>query len=212
MFLGTYWAHTHSSTWCGLLDSSNMSELFKAPYGHITQFFLLNFFGCPPGSPSWNTTSSICWLDNSYIVVQLLSDFLQPHELQHARLPYPSPSPRACSKSCPSSQWCHLLHLSHPLSPPSPLVLDISQHQGLYQWVGSLHQVAKVLELQLQNQSFQWILRVDLLLGLTGLISLLPKWLSRVFSSTNIQNHQFFGAQPSLWSDFHIHTRLLEKS
>ena len=73
IFLGTYWACTHSSTWCGLLDSSNMSELFKAPYGHITQFFLLNFFGCPLGSPSWNTTSSICWLDNSYIVVQLLS-------------------------------------------------------------------------------------------------------------------------------------------
>ena len=47
-------------------------------------------------------------------------------------------------------------------SPPSPRALSLSQHQGLFQWVGSLHQVAKVLELQLQHQSFQWIFRVDL--------------------------------------------------
>ena len=52
---------------------------------------------------------------------------------------------------------------SCPLSPPSPLALNLSQHQGLFQWVGSLHQVAKVLELQLQDQSFQWIFRVDFL-------------------------------------------------
>ena len=49
----------------------------------------------------------------------------------------------------------------HPLSPPSPPALNLSQHQGLFQWVGSSHQVAKVLELQLQHQSFQWIFRVD---------------------------------------------------
>ena len=51
---------------------------------------------------------------------------------------------------------------SHPLTPSSP-VLNLSQHQGLFQWVGSSHQVAKVLELQLQHQSFQWIFRVDFL-------------------------------------------------
>ena len=50
---------------------------------------------------------------------------------------------------------------SHPLSPPSPPALNLSQHQGLFQWVGSSHQVAKVLELQFQHQSFQWIFRVD---------------------------------------------------
>ena len=49
---------------------------------------------------------------------------------------------------------------SHPLSPPPP-ALNLSQHQGLFQWVGSSHQVAKVSELQLQHQSFQWIIRVD---------------------------------------------------
>ena len=51
---------------------------------------------------------------------------------------------------------------SHPLLPPSP-ALSLSQHQGLFQWVGSSHQVAKVLELQLQRQSFQWIFRTDFL-------------------------------------------------
>ena len=52
---------------------------------------------------------------------------------------------------------------SHPLLPPSPPPFNLSQHQGLFQWVSSLHQVAKVLELQLQHQSFQWIFRVDLI-------------------------------------------------
>ena len=52
---------------------------------------------------------------------------------------------------------------SHPLSSPSPLALNLSQHQGFFQWVSSLHQVAKVLELQLQHQSFQWIFTVDFL-------------------------------------------------
>ena len=51
----------------------------------------------------------------------------------------------------------------HPLSSPSPLALNLSQHQGLYKWVSSLHQVAKVLEFQLQNQFFQWTRRTDLL-------------------------------------------------
>ena len=55
------------------------------------------------------------------------------------------------------------IYLSHPLPPSSPFAFNISQHQGLFQWVGSSHQVAKVLELQLQHQSFQWIFRVDTL-------------------------------------------------
>ena len=50
---------------------------------------------------------------------------------------------------------------SHPLSSPSPPAFNLSQHQGLFQWVSSLHQVAKVLEFQLQHQSFQWIFRTD---------------------------------------------------
>ena len=82
---------------------------------------------------------------------------------------------------------------SHPLSSPSP-ALNLSQHQGLFQWVGSLHQVAEVLELQ--HQSFQWIFRTDFLVGWTGLI-LQSNELWRVFCSTTVQRHQFFGSQTS---------------
>ena len=52
---------------------------------------------------------------------------------------------------------------SHPLLPPSPLAFNLSQHQGLFQWVGSSHQMAKILEFQLQKQSFQWMFRTDFL-------------------------------------------------
>ena len=95
------------------------------------------------------------------------------------------------------------IHPFHPLSSPSPPTLNLSQHQGLFQWIGSSHHVAKVLELQLQHQSFQWVFRIDFLLRLTGLI-LQSRGLSRVFSNTTVQKHQFFGAQPSLWPNSHI--------
>ena len=81
---------------------------------------------------------------------------------------------------------------SHPLLPPSLPALSLFQCQGLFQSVCSSHQVAKVLELQPQHQSFQQIFRL-IPLGLTGLISLLSKGLSRVFSSTTTEKHQFFG-------------------
>ena len=80
----------------------------------------------------------------------IVSDSLWPHGLQHTRLPSPSPTPKAYSNSCPSSQWCHPNISSH-----SPPTFNLSQHQGLFQWVSSSHLVAKVLEFQLQHQSFQ---------------------------------------------------------
>ena len=83
------------------------------------------------------------------------------HGLQHTRLPCPSPTPGACSNSCP---WVgDAIQLSHPLSSPSLPTFNLSQHQGLFQWVSSSHQAAKVLEFQLQHQSFQWTPRTDLL-------------------------------------------------
>ena len=60
---------------------------------------------------------------------------------------------------------------SHPLSSPSPSAFNRSQHQGLFQWVISLHQVAKVLEFQLQHQSFQWIFRMDIRMDWLGLLA-----------------------------------------
>ena len=90
----------------------------------------------------------------------VMSDSLRSHGLQHVRLSCPSPTPATCSNSRPSSRW---YQIPQPLSSPSPLAFNLSQHQGLFQWVSSSHQVAKVLEFQLQHQSFQWIFRIDLL-------------------------------------------------
>ena len=88
---------------------------------------------------------------------------------------------------------------SHPLSSPSPPAFNLSRHQGVYQWVSSSHQVAKILEFQLQHQSFQWMNIQDWFpLGLTGWISSQFKGLWRVFSNTTVQKHQFFRAQLSL--------------
>ena len=90
------------------------------------------------------------------------------------------------------------IQTSHPLSSPSPAALNLSQDQGLFQWVSSWHQVAKVLEFPLQHQSFQWIFRIDFLQdGLVG-SPCSSKGLSRVFSNTTVQKHQFFSAQLSL--------------
>ena len=98
---------------------------------------------------------------------------------------------------------------SHPiLYHPLLLSTSISQHQSLFKWVSSSHQVAQVLKFQLQHQYFQWIFRTDFLLD----------WLvdspcssrdSQVFSNTTVQKHQLFGTQLSLWSNSHIHTWLM---
>ena len=88
-----------------------------------------------------------------------------PHGLQHTKLLCPSLSPRVCSNSCYLNQWYYLT-ISSSVTPLF-LAFRLSQHEGLFQQVGSLHQVAKILELQLQHQSFQWIL---------GLISFRVDW------------------------------------
>ena len=130
-----------------------------------------------------------------------MSGSLRPHGLQHARLPCPL-SPGVFSNLCPLSQWCYLTISSS--ATPSP-ALNLSQNQGLFQWVifftsdgqsTGASASASVLPMNIQG-CFP--------LGLTGLISLQSKGLSRVFSSTTIQEHQFYGAQSSLWSNSHIH-------
>ena len=106
-----------------------------------------------------------------------MSNSLRPHGLQHVRLPCPLPTPGACSNSCPPSQWCHttVWFYVFPFSP----VLSLSQHQGLFPWVSSLHQVAKVLEFQFQHQSFQRIFRTDFhLLAVQGRWQATPVLLS----------------------------------
>ena len=137
-----------------------------------------------------------------------MSDSLWPHGLQHARLSCPSPTHWTVSVH-PIGYWSCSLELaqthvhwvgdaiqpSHPLSSPSPPAFDLSQHQGLFQWVSSSCQVAKVLEFQLQHQSFQWVLVLPMNiqdwfpLGWTGLIFLQSKGLSKVLSNTTVQKH-----------------------
>ena len=77
----------------------------------------------------------------------VVSGSLRLHDSQHARPPCPSPTPGVHSDSCPSSQWCH--QPSHPLLSLSPPAPNPSQHQSLFQWVNSSHEVAKILEFQL---------------------------------------------------------------
>ena len=137
----------------------------------------------------------------------VMSDSSRPHGLLHARLPCPSPTPRVCSKSCPLKQWCHLTIsssvvpffsclLSFPASGPFP------RSQLFMSGTQSIGASSSVLPVNIHG----WFP-----LGLTGVISLLSKGLSRVFSSTRIRKHRFFGTQPSLWFNSHIHTWLLEK-
>ena len=138
----------------------------------------------------WEIFSSV------QISLSIQSESLQPHGMQHTRIPCPSPTPRAYSNSCPLS--LDAVQPSHPLSSPSPPAFSLSQHQGLFKWVSSLHRVAKVLEFQLQHQPFPMNIQDWFPLRWSGWISLQSKGLSRVFSNTAVQKHQYYGAQVSL--------------
>ena len=100
---------------------------------------------------------------------------------------------------------------SHPLSSPSPPVLSLSQHQGLFKWVSSSYQVAKVLGVSTSTSVLPVNTQDWSPLGWTGWISFLSKGLSRVFSNTTVQKHQFFSTQLSLQPNSNIRTWLLEK-
>ena len=118
-------------------------------------------------SPSQNRTEQSQENDRAPVSFLLLFssklclNSLRPHRLQHTRLPCPSLSPRVCSNSGLLSRWCHPT-ISSSVSPFS-FCPHSFQHQGPFHWVSSSHQVAKVLELQLQHQFCQWIFRVDVL-------------------------------------------------
>ena len=139
-----------------------------------------------------------------------MPDSLQLHGLWNARLICPPSSPGICSDLCQLSWWCYLTitysaatfsfcFQSFPASEYFPMnwVFAVSQNQDVFPWVGSLQQVAKEMEIQLQQQSFQWIFRVDFLSDWFTWSLSSPR-LSRDFSSPTVWKHQFFGAQ-SLW-------------
>ena len=139
----------------------------------------------------------------------VVSDSLRPHESQHARPPCPSQTPRVYSDLCPLNQWCHpaisssvVTFSSCPQSLPASGSFPMSQ---LLAWGGQSIRVstsASVLPMNTQDLSPS---------GLTGWLSLQSKGLSRVFSNTTVQKHQFFSAQLSSQSNSHIHTWLLEE-
>ena len=138
----------------------------------------------------------------------VVSDSLRPHELQHTRPPCPSPSLGVHSDSWPSSPWCHpaisssvVPFSSCPQSLPASESFPVSQ---LFAWGGQstgASALASFLPKKSQGWSSEW----------TGWISLQSKGISRVFSNTTVQKHQFFSAQPSSQSNAHIHTWPLEK-
>ena len=129
-----------------------------------------------------------------------MSNSLWPHESKHARTPYPSPSPRAHSDAHPSSLWCHpaisssVVHFSScSQSLPASKSFPMSQ---LFTWGGQSTGASALASRNPRVDPSEW----------TGWISLQFKGLSKVFSNTTVQKHQFFGAQLSSQSNSHIHT------
>ena len=139
----------------------------------------------------------------------VMFDSLRPHEPQHTRPPCPSPTPRVYPNSCPLSPWCHPT-ISSSIVPFSSCLQSFPasgsfQMSQLFESGGQSIGVSastSVLPMNTQDRSP---------LGWTGWISLQSKGLSRVFSNTTVQKHQFFSAQLSSQSNSHIYTWLLEK-
>ena len=139
--------------------------------------------------------------------VTVLSDALWPHRLQHARIPCPSLSLGAYSNSCQLSQWCHpTVSSSVALFSSCPQYFPASESFSMSQLFASGDQTIRASASDLHMHIQSWFP-----LGLIDLVSLQSKWLSRVFSSTTVQKHQFFSTQSSLRSNSHISTRLQEK-
>ena len=139
----------------------------------------------------------------------VVSDSLWPHESKHARPPCPSPTPGVYPNPCPSSRWCHpaisssvVRFSSCPQSFPASGSFPMSH---LFTWGGQSIGVSASASVLPMN-TLDWSP-----LGWTGWMSLQSKGLSRIFSNTTVQKHQFFGAQLSSQSNSHIHTWLLEK-
>ena len=145
-----------------------------------------------------------CVQDSFQFSRSVVSDSLRPHGLQNARPPCPSPTPGVYSNSCPLSWWCHptisssvVLFSSRLQFQPTSGSYPVSQFiTSGGQSIGTSALVS-VLPMNIQD----WFP-----FGLTGWISLQSNGFSRVFSSTTVYRHQFFGFQTSLWSNSHIHT------
>ena len=139
----------------------------------------------------------------------VVSNSLQPHGLQHTRPPCPSPSPGVYSNSCPLSQWYHPT-ISSSILPFSSCLQSFPASGSFYMsqfFTSGGQSIGVSASTSVPSMNIQdWFP-----LGWTGWISLQSKGLSRVFTNTTFQKHQFYSAHSSLWSSSHIHTSLLEK-
>ena len=133
----------------------------------------------------------------------VVSNSLQPHRLQHTRHPCPSPTPEVYSNSCPLSQWCHPTISSSVV--PFSFCLQSFPVSGSFQMSQLFATGSHSIEVSASASVLPMNIQDWLLLGWTGWISFQSKGLSRVFSNTTVQKHQFFDAQLSLWSNSHIH-------
>ena len=180
---------------CSATSCCSLAQLYLTLQPHELQHIRLP---CPSLSPQFRSVQSLSR-------VRLFAT----HELQHARPPCPSPTPGVHSNSRPSSWWCHPA-ISSSVIPFSSCLQSIPASGSfpmsqLFAWGGQstgVSALASFLPKNTQNwYPLEW----------TGWISLQSKGLSRVFSNTTVQKHQFFGTQLSSQSNFHIHTWLLEK-
>ena len=169
--------------------------------------------GEPQGKGPWKTRKTLDYM------IDVNSDDANKNQFSSVAQSCPTLcDPMDCSPpglpvhhQLPEFTQTHVHWFSDAIQPSQPPAFNLSQHQGLLKWVSSSHQVAKVLEFQLQHQSFQSVLQDWFPLGWTGWTSLQSKGLSRVFSNTTVQKHQFFGTQLSSQSNSYIHTWPLEK-
>ena len=137
--------------------SSDLSFFFNRVLANLGPLFPRNFVSLPLTHILQKHFLIFYW---DQISDSVMSNALRPHELQHIRFPCPSPTLELAQTHV--HQASDAIQPSHPLLSPSPPAFNLSQHQGLFQWVSSSHQVAKLLEFQLQHQSYQWTPRTDL--------------------------------------------------
>ena len=161
---------------------------------HVVYYILSNYnWKFVPFNCLCHYTKMLCY--QVQFSCSVVSDSLQPHELQHARPPCPSPTPGVYSNSCPLSWWCHptisssVVPFSLLPSFPASESFPMSQFFALGSQSIRASTWASVLPMNIQD----WFP-----LGLPGWISFESKGLSRVFSNTTVQKHQFFSAQFSL--------------
>ena len=137
----------------------------------------------------------------------VMSNSLRPPRLQHARLSCPSPTPGACSNWCSLSQWCHPTISSSVI--PFSFCLQSFPASGSFQMSQFFASGCQSIRVSASTSVLPMNIQDWIPLGLTDWIILQSKGLSRVFTNTTVQKHQFYSAQFSLWSNSHIHTWLL---